>query len=306
MKKEEQPEAHVEKKEHSEQHKPPSKKHDSSMASIKAKIESGLKRQFQQTRKVTVTGKDYVGTGIEGIDAMFAQGIPKGVSVLVAGGPGSGKTIFALQTLYEAAKAGEKCFYMTFEEDPERLRNHMKDFGWDPAPLEKSGHLMIKKVSSLDVTRQIDAMLEKEKGELLIDLKPLIIPKHFAPDRIAVDSLSAIASAFFGREETYRLYVEQLFKLFSELGATSFLISETPDPLTKLTTSGVEEFLADGVIVMYNVRHGNIRENALEILKMRGSGFRKKIVPMEIKSGIGIVVYPEEEVFTTVSSETVS
>lgn len=275
-----------------------------SMSDIKARIESGMRHQFEQVRKVTVTGETYIGTGVEGVDAMFSHGIPRGASVLVAGGPGSGKTIFCLQTLYEAAKAGEKCFYMTFEEDPERLRQHMLDFGWDPAPLEKSGHLMIKKVSSLDVTRQIDAMLEKEKGELLIDLKPLIVPKNFKPDRIVVDSLSAIASAFYGREETYRLYVEQLFKLFTEMGATSFLVSETPDPLVRLTVSGVEEFIADGVIVMYNIRHGNIRENALEILKMRGAGFRKKIVPMEIKSGKGIVVYPEEEVFTTVSRET--
>lgn len=175
----------------------------------------------------------------------------------------------------------------------------MRDFGWDPEPLEKAGLLMIKKVSPLDITRQIDAMLEQARGELLIDLKPLIVPKGFDPDRIAVDSLSAIASAFYGKEETYRLYIEQLFNLFEKMKATSFLISETQDPTVKLTESGVEEFLADGVFIFYNVRHGNIRESAIEVLKMRGSEFNKKIVAMQITNG-GIVVYPEQEVFTNI------
>ncbi len=267
------------------------------MESIKKQIEKSLAEERPAKK---VLNDKYILTGIPGLDELFTTGMPKGVSALVCGGPGSGKTIFCLQTLYYAAKKGEKVFYMTFEEPVERLRQHMRDFGWDPAPLEKSGHLVIKKVAPLDVTRQIDAMLEQAKGELLIDIKPLIIPKGFSPTRIAVDSLSAIASAFYGKEETYRLYIEQLFNMFTEIGATSFLISETPDPTQKLTTSGVEEFLADGVFVMYNLRHGNVRESACEILKMRGAGFEKKIVAMQIKPDKGIIVYPEQEVFTTV------
>jgi circadian clock protein KaiC len=268
------------------------------MGDIKKDIEKKLAEKKPILEKVL--NNKYALTGIQGLDQLFKTGIPKGASSLICGGPGSGKTIFCLQTLYYAAKKGEKCFYMTFEESPERLREHMRDFGWDPAPLEKSGNLIIKKVSPLDVTRQIDAMLEKAKGELLIDIKPLIVPKGFNPTRVAIDSLSAIASAFYGKEETYRLYIEQLFNLFSEMGATSFLISETPDPTQKLTVSGVEEFLADGVIVMYNLRHGNVRESAIEILKMRGAGFEKRIVAMQIKTDAGIVVYPEQEIFTTV------
>lgn len=276
--------------------KHPRKENKFSVEEIKKHIE---KRLAERPAKKEL-GDKYVLTGVPGIDELFHTGIPKGATTLVCGGPGSGKTIFCLQTLYHAAKRGEKCFYMTFEETPERLKEHMKDFGWDPEPLEKSGNLIIKKVSPLDITRQIDAMLEKMKGELLIDMKPLIVPKGFTPDRIAVDSLSAIASAFYGKEETYRLYIEQLFNIFNEMQSTTFLISETPDPTQKLTTSGVEEFLADGVFVFYNLRTGNVRESAVEILKMRGAGFEKKIVAMQIKSDQGIVVYPEQEVFTTV------
>ena len=64
-----------------------------------------------------------------------------------------------------------------------------------------------------------------------------------------------------------------------------------------MTESGVEEFLADGVIILYNIKSGNARENAIEILKMRGAEFEKKIVAMKIENGKGIVIYPEQKVF---------
>lgn len=265
------------------------------------KLKARIQQKITETKKtVPVSGKKYIGTGVPGIDELFHQGIPRGSSVLVVGGPGSGKTLFCLQTLYEAAKAGERVFYITLEETPERLREHMKDFGWNIEPLEKAGKFVIKKFNPSDITRQIDAMLEKSKGELLIDIKPLLVPNHFKPDRIAVDSLTAIAAALFGKEESYRLYIEQLFKLLQDIGSTSFLVSESPDPTIKLSVSGAEEFLADGVFVFYNIRHGNVREGAFEVLKMRGAGFKKKIAPLQIGAEHGLIIYPEQEIFTTV------
>ncbi len=106
----------------------------------------------------------------------------------------------------------------------------------------------------------------------------MLFSNNFKPDFVVIDSLSAIASAFIGKEENYRIYIEQLFILLEEIGATSFLISESTDAATKLSATGVEEFLADGVIVLYNIKRGNFRENALEILKMRGQNSRKRLL----------------------------
>lgn len=241
--------------------------------------------------------KEWVRVGIPGFDELLEKGIPKGISTLVCGSAGTGKTIFCLQTLNYACASGEKCLYMSFEESEDRLRKHMHDFGWEPEKFEKEGKLVIKRFDPFDITRSVEEMLEEAKGELLIEATPVILPKGFKPDRIVVDSLSAVAAAFVGKEENYRIYIEQLFRYFEKLGATSFLIAETEQIPTKLTKSGVEEFLADGVIVLYNVRHGNIRESALEVLKLRGAEHQKKIVAMQILSGKGIVVYPEQEVF---------
>ena len=78
---------------------------------------------------------------------------------------------------------------------------------------------------------------------------------------------------------------------------TSFLITETEEVPKVFSPTGVEEFLAGGVIVLYNLRKGDIRENAIEVLKMRGAKHLKKIVAMQIVSDVGIEVFPEQEVF---------
>ncbi|MBU2559399.1 hypothetical protein KKA03_00715, partial [archaeon] len=106
-----------------------------------------------------------------------------------------------------------------------------------------------------------------------------------------------IAASFVGREENYRVYAEQLFRHLESLGVTSFLITESDMDPKRLTRSGIEEFLADGVIIIYNLRKGDMRESAIEVLKMRGANFQKKVVVMEIIDGSGMVVYPNQKVF---------
>jgi circadian clock protein KaiC len=238
----------------------------------------------------------FVKTGVEGLDALFRDGIPKCSSVLVAGGAGSGKTLLTLQILYNAAKSGKKCFYMSFEESEERLWDHMEKFGWSLG--ENKKNLAIKRFNLFDITRYIDALLAKQSGDLLIDVSPVMFPEGFKPEIIVVDSLTAIASAFYGKGETYRLYIEQLFRFFEEQNVTTFLISETNQDPKVYSPTGVEEFLADGVIVLYSIRRGNVRENGIEVLKMRGTKHEKKIVAMQIIDNKGVEIYPEQEVFS--------
>jgi circadian clock protein KaiC len=237
----------------------------------------------------------FIKTGIDGLDALFADGIPRDSAVLIAGGAGSGKTLLTLQILYNAAKSGKKCFYMSFEESEDRLRSHMKSFGWDMGAHEKN--LVVKRFNLFDVTRSIDALLAKQSGDLLIEVKPVIIPQGFNPEIIVVDSVTSIASAFYGKAEAYRLYIEQLFRFFEEQKVTTFLISETTQDPKVFSPTGVEEFLADGVIVLYSIRRGNVREKGIEVLKMRGAKHEKKIVAMQIVDGKGVEIYPEQEVF---------
>ena len=240
--------------------------------------------------------RDYLKTRIDGFDDLFEHGIPTGSSVLVSGGAGSGKTLLSLHIIANATKDGKKCLFMSFEESERRIREHMEDFGWDPHGMERNGHLKIQRLSIFDIRIALGARMAKSEGELLIDVKPVILPKDCKPDIVVVDSLTAIASAFAGKE-SYRSYIEQLFRYFESLGITSFLVTETTQVPSIFSPTGVEEFLADGVIVLYNVRKGDIRESAIEVLKMRGTKHLKKVVAMRVVSGEGIKVYPDQEVF---------
>ncbi len=237
---------------------------------------------------------NHIFTGIKGFDTLLTQGIPKTSSTIMAGGAGSGKTVFCLQTLAHHATQGNKCLYMSFEESENKLIEHMKNFGWNPEKLIKSGNLIIIRMNPFDIRRNIDALLTKQKGELLIDFNPVIIPKGFKPDLIAVDSLSAIDSAFAGKKGDYRIYIEQLFRFFEKIQSTSLLITETEQIPKIFSKTGVEEFLADGIVVLYNIQRKNKRERALEILKLRGAGHKKKIVSFEVTDK-GIVVYPQRK-----------
>lgn len=237
----------------------------------------------------------YIKTGIPGFDALLKHGIPKGSSILVAGGPGTGKTIFCLQLCNYALNMGEKCLYMSFEEPEERLREHMRSFGWDPIKYEKQGRLLIKRYDPFDITRSVEALLTKAKKELLIDIEPVFFPEGFKPSRVILDSMSAVAAAFVGREDSYRIYIEQLFRFFEKLDVTSFLITEVENADTMgLTRSGVEGFLADGIIMMHSLKSDGVRESGIEIIKVRGEDFSKKIVDMKIIDGKGITIDPNK------------
>lgn len=237
---------------------------------------------------------DYIRTGISGFDSLLKNGIPRGSSMLVCGGPGSGKTIMCLQICDYYAKKGEKCLYMSFEEPESRLKQHMRDFGWDPDRHEKNGLLLIKRFDPFDITRSVEALLTKAKKELLIEIEPVFFPDGFKPSIIILDSMSAVAAAFVGREDSYRIYIEQLFRFFEKLNVTSFLITEVDSPENMgLTKSGVEGFLADGIILISYVKKAGMRRRAIEILKLRGGNFERKVVEMDVVGGQGVVIYPD-------------
>lgn len=237
-------------------------------------------------------------TDINGFDKLFSEGgIPKGNSVLVAGGPGTGKSTLCRQICYNLVSKGKKCMYVSFEESQERIIKSMENFGWNIRKYVEDGHLLIQKINPLDILRMKFGSIggSGSATELSYKIKPLVIPKDFNPDVIAVDSLSAIIAASVTKDKNYRVYLQQLFSFFEETGATSFLITETDPMPTRYSETGIEEFLADGIIVLYNIKKKDIRQNAIEILKMRYGKHQKKIVLMEITDK-GIKVHPEKRV----------
>jgi KaiC/GvpD/RAD55 family RecA-like ATPase len=257
--------------------------------------EKKLKSLKKETKKKS--DENFMKTGISGFDSLFEKnmGIPNGNSILIEGGPGSGKTIFCLATLNELCKQGKKCLYMSFEESKEQLITHMEEFGWKPKEFVKNGLLKIERFDAIDISRSIEALLSAAKKELLIEVEPMFFPEDFKPDFVVIDSLTSIASAFTGEESRFRIYMEQLFRYLEKNNITNFLIREVSSP-SHIGTTFKEQgeavsFLSDGIIVLYNVVYDSgERTFAIEILKMRGVSFKHKIVEFKIVNKKGLEV----------------
>ncbi|MCW1297975.1 MAG: hypothetical protein OH354_01540 [Candidatus Parvarchaeota archaeon] len=238
-----------------------------------------------------------VSSGIPGLDELVYGGIERGSIVLVSGSCGAGKTIFGMQFIYEALNRGEKCAFISLEEPVERVRKYFSKFGYEINKFEKEKKLLILHIEPNEIASKIEFQTKKKKM-LAVNIRqtPIFFSKEDKIDRIVIDSVSALESAFT-EKKTYRLYIHELFKNLRSTGATCLVLTETYGKEDRYSRSGVEEFLADGVIVLYHFKHGNQRLRAIEIVKMRGSKHSNKIVPFNITEN-GIKVYPTEEVYT--------
>jgi circadian clock protein KaiC len=262
---------------------------------IVIKSESEL-RMDEEKNNITNHSESVLKTEVKGFDELFTDnGIPRGNSILIAGGPGTGKSTLCRHICYNLISKGKKCMYVSFEETIDRIIKSMEKFGWDVRRHIENGNFLIQKINPLDILRMKFGSIggSGSATELSYKIKPLVIPKDFQPEVIVVDSLTAIIAASVTKDKNYRVYLQQLFSFFTETGSTSFLITETDPIPTRFSDTGIEEFLADGIIVLYNIQRRESRENAIEVLKMRYGKHKKKTVLMTITER-GIEIHPDQ------------
>jgi KaiC/GvpD/RAD55 family RecA-like ATPase len=259
-----------------------------------------LSKKMKEDGLASEVKGDFLELNVVGFKKLLkGGGLPIGTSTLVEGGPGSGKTIFCLHAAMDMCRQGKKVLYMSFEEPEDKLIAHMKAFGFNPEKYIEQGTLKIMRFSALDIARSVEALLSEAKKELLISVQPILIPENINPDLVLVDSLTSIASAFSGEESRFRIYMEQLFKYLEEHNMTSLLIREVPNPGHvgggHVGSDEATSFLSDGIIVFYNVIYSSgERTRAIEILKLRGQDFERKIVEARIINKKGLVIYPHK------------
>src|SRR4026208_1990639 len=80
-----------------------------------------------------------ISTGIPALDALIEGGIPKGFTILVAGNPGTGKTILTSHFLYEGLKNGESSIYVSFSESKNQYYSNTVRFDMDFKKFENGG-----------------------------------------------------------------------------------------------------------------------------------------------------------------------
>ncbi len=217
-------------------------------------------------------------TGITGLDKLIDGGFVKGSSVLVTGAAGTGKTIFCCQFLWEGLKNGENCMYITFEELPEEIKGDAAVFGWDFDKYEKNGKLIISYRDPFQTT-DITTRLENEI-------------KQSGVTRVVVDSTSLLG-LYFKDSHDIRRELYKLIKAIKATGATAILTAEIPQEDGVISRFGVEEYVADGVIVLHHISIGTENFGNIEVRKMRRTKIKKGLYPIDINKG-GLRVSEEE------------
>jgi KaiC/GvpD/RAD55 family RecA-like ATPase len=203
-------------------------------------------------------------TGIDGLDTLIEGGFLRGDIILVAGSSGSGKTIFSTQFIYYgAAQYGENGVYATFEEDAKTLKRNMLKFGFDLEKLEQQ-----KAIKVVD--------LEALKGEGLSANIQFILDAldDIGGKRLVIDSLTAFLTACLEKFE-YRALMHLLYKMLKTQEITTIMTCSVPMGVATLGI-GVEEFVADSLILFENVVDGIELKTKFLIRKMRGTNHSRK------------------------------
>jgi circadian clock protein KaiC len=226
-------------------------------------------------------------TGVEGFDLVTRGGLPLGRSTLISGTAGSAKTVLAVQFLVEGAARGENGVLVTFEEAPADLRRNVVGFGWDLAKLEAD-----KTLTFVDASPRAD---EERLEAGSYDFSALIARigaaiRRVGAKRVALDSIGSIF-AQFKDVSIVRRELHRIAAALKDLNVTSLITSERNDDYGAISRHGVEEFVADNVILLRNALEDEKRRRTIEVLKFRGTSHQKGEFPFSVTDQ-GIVVIP--------------
>jgi circadian clock protein KaiC len=205
---------------------------------------------------------------VPGLDRLMQGGFPQGHVILVAGTPGSGKSILCSQILFHNAMKGKRCLYLNLEQNEKSVEAQMVQLGWDP-----------KKPQGLRIL-SLDA---DDPNVVNFLLSELATSKY---DLVCVDSLDAITSTLPSSTLSFRgepaiptsgvdpanltrLRIKTIFKALGQSNATVFLTSERIENQLGLTRDTVSEFLSDGILLLKIGAVGTAVRRTLSILKMR-------------------------------------
>lgn len=227
-----------------------------------------------------------ISTGIQALDALLGGGIPLGSTVLVAGRPGTGKTIFAHHMMFSSASADSKAIYLTTLAEPQvKVMRFQQEFSF----FDKS------KFQDAVIYRDLGSILRVHgPAQALIEIDSLL--KQYEPTLVCIDTIKTVADMMPSSTE-YRGFLLDLSLRLATWGCTALLLGEYSE--ADIDTRP-ESAIADGIIYLSGTEEKQKQKRLLRILKMRGGGYPGGENVFRITNH-GIEVFPR--VNPTVSSQ---
>ncbi|MEM0507063.1 MAG: KaiC domain-containing protein [Desulfurococcaceae archaeon] len=233
-----------------------------------------------------------VKTNIPGFDEIVNGGIPKRNVVLLSGGPGTGKSIFSMQYIWNGLQLGEPGIYVVLEEHPVQVRVNMRNFGWDIRTYEQDGKFAIIDAFTGGVgeaaKREKYVVKDPDSVDELIDVLRTAI-RDINAQRVVVDSVSTL---YLTKPFMARNTVLQLKKVLSGMGTTSLLVSQVSVTEKGFGGPGVEH-AADGIVRLDLDEINGELVRSIIVWKMRGTSHSMRRHVFDITDK-GIVIYPDK------------
>jgi circadian clock protein KaiC len=224
-----------------------------------------VSRQNRRSRSKPIEGLQKERTGIAGFDEITGGGVPQARPTLVCGSAGAGKTLFAMEFLVKGATLYDQPgVFMSFEENEDELSKNVASLGFDLKQLIADQKLVLDFVF-------IERSEIQDTGEY--DLEGLFLRLGYAIDsigakRVVLDTLEALFSGL-PNEAIIRAELRRLFRWLKDKGVTAVITCERGEGT--LTRYGLEEYVADCVILLDHRVDNQISTRRMRIVKYRGT-----------------------------------
>jgi len=235
-----------------------------------------------------------VSTGVKGVDEMLHGGFLPNKVLLLRGGPGTGKTIFSLQYLTEGAKKGEVGLYVTLEEPVDSVRKTAANMGFNLEKYEKEKLIGISDGSSMVYKFSEERQgFDAQRPVISNTIEQLqVMVKSSGVKRLVIDPItSALIHQRFPTDK--RLEILELVKGLRKMDCTVLITSETVSSSEE--DFFVEDYLADGVVILSSSQRNFVVTKTVWVEKMRGLKHDDQPRKYEITDK-GIIVYASEPV----------
>jgi circadian clock protein KaiC len=206
-------------------------------------------------------GEDYplgdgrLSSGISALDDMLADGYWPGASTLIAGPPGSGKTLMGLHFVMNGARQGQPGVIATLQENPTQLQRVLAGFGWSLR--EPNVEIMYR--SPVDI--YID--------EWVYDLLDTV--QRTKARRVLIDSLADLRMSA-GDDIRFHEFMYSIVQRFSRQGVSVLMTLEIPRLFgaDRISNAAVSP-LSDNVVMLGYQRERATLSRTIAVIKTRAS-----------------------------------
>ncbi|MBA3464327.1 MAG: recombinase RecA [Deltaproteobacteria bacterium] len=198
-------------------------------------------------------------TGDESLDEILGGGIPSHSVVVIAGEPGSGKTVMTLQMLFAAARRGQDSLYLTTLSEPAiKAMRYAQQYGFF------DGELFEKHIRFHD----LGSILREGAQATMNEIERLVVERE--PAFVVIDSFKVLGDVLRGQVDG-RPLIYDLAVQMAGWGATTFLVGE----YSRAEHASFAEFsIADGILQLGTTRQELQAIREIEVMKLRGAAHR--------------------------------